>query len=205
MWIAQREGRTKNGLDTTEQGLLKMFDMSSEGSFLEGFKELNIVPMSISYEYEPCDARKARELYLKQRDGKYEKKPKEDLHSILTGIRQNKGHIHLSIGKPLTEDEILEASSWKGNDRYQAIRHILDERIRSGYKLWKTNYMAYDLMNGCSEYSDHYTDDDLKAFVRYTEHKLSKLERKLDSDALRDIFLHIYGNPVASIRHSEQL
>ena len=205
VWIAQREGRTKNGLDTTEQGLLKMFDMSSEGSFLDGFKELNIVPMSISYEYEPCDARKARELYLKQRDGKYEKKPKEDLHSILTGIRQNKGHIHLSIGKPLTEDEILEAASWKGNDRYQAIRHILDERIRSGYKLWKTNYMAYDLMNGCSEYSDQYTDDDLKAFVRYTEHKLSKLERKLDRDALRDIFLHIYGNPVASIRHSEQL
>lgn len=202
VWIAQREGRTKNGLDTTEQGLLKMFDLSGDKSFVENFKELNIVPMSISYEYESCDARKAREILIKEENGgNYEKKPNEDLHSILTGVRQMKGHIHLSVGEPLTEEEITAASQCTGNDRYQAIRHLLDERIIKGYKLWKTNYMGYDLMNGTSEYLGvKYLPEDLEYFKRYTEHKIGKLERRLDRDALRNIFWHIYGNPVVSAK-----
>ena len=198
VWIAQREGRTKNGLDVTEQGLLKMFDMSGEADFKTNFKELNIVPMSISYEYEPCDFRKAREILIKQTTGEYHKKEDEDMHSILTGIRQWKGGIHLSVGAPLTDKEITRSSWYEKNDRYQAIRRILDERIISGYKLWKTNYMGYDLMTGGDKYSDKYTPEDLKKFKEYTEHKLSRAEKKLDKNALRDIFWHIYGNPVAA-------
>ena len=199
IWVAQKEGRSKNGIDKTEQGLLKMFDMSGENGFEQNFEELNIVPMSISYEYEPCDSRKARELLL-SREAPYVKKPKEDLHSILTGIRQQKGHIHLNIGKPLTAEEIHSASEHTGNDRYQLLRDLLDQRIHKGYKLWKTNYMGYDLMNGASEYLGvKYLPEDLEAFKAYTEHKLSKLERRLDRDALRDIFWHIYGNPVKSL------
>ena len=170
-----------------------------ENGFEQNFEELNIVPMSISYEYEPCDSRKARELLL-SREAPYVKKPKEDLHSILTGIRQQKGHIHLNIGKPLTAEEIHSASEHTGNDRYQLLRDLLDQRIHKGYKLWKTNYMGYDLMNGTSEYLGvKYLPEDLEAFKAYTEHKLSKLERRLDRDALRDIFWHIYGNPVKSL------
>jgi len=199
IWIAQREGRTKDGNDTTEQGLLKMFDMSGENGFMENFKELNIIPMSISYEYEPCDINKAREIYIKRTEGSYTKKKKEDLHSILTGIRQMKGHIHLTIGDPLTDEEIKQASEWKGNDRYQAIRHAVDRRVISGYRLWKTNYMAFDLMNGTSKYLGvKYLPEDLENFKSYTEHKLNKIEKRLDRDAVRDIFWHIYGNPVVS-------
>ncbi len=198
VWIAQREGRTKNGLDVTEQGLLKMFDMSGEGDFKSNFRELNIVPMSISYEYEPCAFRKAREILIKQVTGEYHKKEDEDMHSILTGIRQWKGGIHLCVGKPLTEEEIDRASWYEKNDRYQAIRRILDERIISGYKLWKTNYMGYDLMTGGTKYVDKYTSEDLEKFKEYTEHKLKRTEKKLDKDALRDIFWHIYGNPVVA-------
>lgn len=198
VWIAQREGRTKNGLDVTEQGLLKMFDMSGEGDFKTNFKELNIVPMSISYEYEPCDFRKAREILIKKNTGEYHKKEDEDMHSILTGIRQWKGGIHLCVGKPLTDNEISRASWYEKNDRYQAIRHILDERIISGYKLWKTNYMGYDLMTGGSKYSEFYSEEDLEKFRKYTEHKLSRAERKLEKEELRDIFWHIYGNPVVA-------
>ena len=198
VWIAQREGRTKNGLDVTEQGLLKMFDMSGEADFKTNFKELNIVPMSISYEYEPCDFRKAREILIKQTTGEYHKKEDEDMHSILTGIRQWKGGIHLSVGAPLTDKEITRSSWYEKNDRYQAIRRILDERIISGYRLWKTNYMGYDLMTGGDKYSDKYTPEDLKKFKEYTEHKLSRAEKKLDKNELRDIFWHIYGNPVAA-------
>ena len=199
IWIAQKEGRAKNGIDKTEQGLLKMFDMSGEGSFEENFKELNIVPMSISYEYESCDSRKARELLL-SRQGPYVKKKNEDLHSILTGIGQQKGHIHLTVDKPLTSEEIAAAAALNGNDRYQALRGILDKRIRSGYKLWKTNYMGYDLMHGTSEFLGvKYLPEDLEKFKAYTEHKLAKLERRLDRNELRDIFWHIYGNPVESL------
>lgn len=198
IWIAQKEGRSKNGIDKTEQGLLKMFDMSGEGTFEENFKELNIVPMSISYEYEPCDSRKAREL-LMSRNAPYVKKKNEDLHSILTGIGQKKGHIHLSIEKPLTAEEIADAAAHTGNDRYQGIRGLLDRRIHDGYKLWKTNYMGYDLMNGTTRFlGEKYLPEDLEEFKKYTEHKLAKLERKLDRNELRDIFWHIYGNPVVT-------
>ena len=197
IWIAQREGRTKNGLDTTEQGLLKMFDMSGTGTFEENFRELNIVPMSISYEYESCDARKAREVLLR-REGPYIKKEDEDLHSILTGIRQAKGHIHLEIEEPLTAEEIFEASKCEKNDRYQSIRHLLDRRIIAGYKLWKTNYMAHDLLYDKHEFAEagKYTEQDLAAFEKYIGHKLGKLERRLDRAELRKIFLGIYAGPV---------
>jgi hypothetical protein len=196
VWIAQREGRTKNGLDVSEQGILKMFDLSGTGDFKNNFQELNMIPMSISYEYEPCDARKARELLIKRETGSYTKKPDEDMHSILTGIRQWKGGIHLSIGKPITELEIIRASWHEKNDRYQAIRRTIDRRIIEGYKLWKTNYMGYDLMTGTDRFAEMYTPEDLKKFKAYTEHKLGKLERRLDRDALRVIFWHIYGSPV---------
>ena len=197
IWIAQREGRTKNGLDTTEQGLLKMFDMSGTKGFEANFLELNIVPLSISYEYETCDSRKARELLLR-REGPYKKKPKEDLHSILTGIRQQKGHIHLEVGAPLTAEEIAEASKCTKNDRYQAIRHALDLRIIDGYKLWKTNYMAHDLLYGKHEFADAgiYRAEDLHAFEDYIDHKLGKLERRLDRSELTKIFLGIYAGPI---------
>jgi len=196
VWIAQRQGRTKDGIDITEQGLLKMFDMSGTGTFVDNFEELNIVPLSISYEYEPCDFRKAREILI-SRSQKYVKGPREDMHSIMTGIRQQKGNVHLNIGVPLTHEEIEAASHCDKNDRYQMIRHAVDIRVVEGYHLWKTNYIAYDQVNGTTKYSDRYGPEDVEAFEAYTEHKLRRAERKLNRDDLRSIFLGIYANPVA--------
>lgn len=195
IWIAQRQGRTKDGLDTTEQGLLKMLDMSGTGNFKEDFMALNIVPLSISYEYEPCDARKARELLI-SRTQKYVKSRNEDMHSILVGIRQMKGNVHLNIGTPLSEEDIERASCCDKNDRYQSIRHTVDRRVIEGYHLWKTNYVAYDMVNGTTKYADHYDKADVEAFEAYTAHKLRKVERSLDRDELKDIFMKIYSNPV---------
>ena len=196
IWIAQRQGRTKDGIDITEQGLLKMFDMSGTGDFVQNFKELNIVPLSISYEYEPCDILKAREKLI-SRTQKYVKTENEDLQSIMVGIKQYKGDIHLNIGKPISEEEIVAASECENkNDRYQSIRHAVDKRILEGYRLWKTNYMGYDLANRTFKYSDMYTQEDLEKFTDYTEHQLDKVEASLNREQLRDIFLHIYGNPV---------
>ena len=197
IWLAQRQGRTKDGLDITEQGLLKMLDMSGTSDFRKNFEELNIIPMSISYEIEPCDVLKARELLI-SRSQKYVKAPGEDLNSILTGIKQQKGNIHLNIGKPLTSEEIAVASLCDKNDRYQLIRHAVDLRVIEGYRLWKTNYLAYDIVNKTTKYSDKYTVSDIDWFTDYMEHQLDTVEKELDRAALKDIFLHIYANPVVS-------
>ena len=195
VWIAQRQGRTKDGIDITEQGLLKMIDMSGTGSFVENFMELNIVPLSISYEYEPCDILKAREMLI-SRTQKYVKSENEDLQSIMTGIKQPKGNVHLNIGTPLTLEEVTEASFSDKNDRYKAIRHAVDRRVISGYKLWNTNYIAYDLANHSYKWADLYSPEEVESFTEYTEHQLDKVEPTLNRADLRDIFLRIYGNPV---------
>ncbi|MBO8448804.1 MAG: glycerol acyltransferase [Bacteroidetes bacterium] len=197
IWLAQRQGRTKDGEDITEQGLLKMLDMSGTSDFRRNFEELNIIPLSISYEYEPCDVLKARELLI-SRSRKYVKAPGEDLNSILTGIKQQKGNIHLNIGTPLSSEEIEAASECDKNDRYQWIRHAVDLRVIDGYKLWKTNYIAYDLLNMSFRYSDRYSPEEAQEFVDYMEHQLDTVEKSLCREELRNIFLTIYSNPVLS-------
>ena len=157
--------------------------------------ELNIIPLSISYEYEPCDILKAREMLI-SRTQKYVKSENEDLQSIMTGIKQPKGNVHLNIGTPLTLEEVTAASFSDKNDRYKAIRHAVDRRVISGYKLWNTNYIAYDLANHSYKWADLYSPEEVESFTEYTEHQLDKVEPTLNRADLRDIFLRIYGNPV---------
>lgn len=195
IWLAQRQGRTKNGYDMTEQGLLKMLDMSGQGDFQQNFEELNIIPMSISYEFEPCDILKAREIVI-SRTQKYVKAEGEDLNSIMVGIMQQKGNIHLNIGTPLTSEEIAEAAKCDKNDRYQLIRHAVDVRVIEGYKLWKNNYVAFDILNNTDKYSSEYQAEDKEKFVAYMEHQLGTVEPELNRDELREVFLGIYANPV---------
>ena len=197
IWLAQRQGRTKNGYDITEQGLLKMLDMSGKADFKTNFEELNIIPMSISYEIEPCDVLKARELVI-SRKRKYVKAEGEDFKSIVTGIMQQKGDIHLNIGKPLTSEEIEQASLCDKNDRYQLIRHAVDLRVIEGYKLFKNNYIAYDIANHSFKYSHMYEKADLEQFVTYMEHQLDTVEPEVNREDLRRIFIDIYANPVVT-------
>lgn len=195
IWLAQRQGRTKNGYDVTEQGLLKMLDMSGGADFQTNFEELNIIPMSISYEYEPCDIFKARELVI-SRKRKYVKAEGEDFRSIVTGIMQQKGNIHMNIGTQLTSDEIAAAAQCDKNDRYQLIRHAVDQRVIEGYKLWKNNYVAYDIANHGFKYSHMYEPADVEQFVSYMEHQLDTVEPEINREDLRRIFIDIYANPV---------
>ena len=197
IWLAQRQGRTKNGYDITEQGLLKMLDMSGKADFKTNFEELNIIPMSISYEIEPCDILKARELVI-SRKRKYVKAEGEDFKSIVTGIMQQKGDIHLNIGKPLTSEEIEQASLCDKNDRYQLIRHAVDLRVIEGYKLFKNNYIAYYIANHSFKYSHMYEKADLEQFVTYMEHQLDTVEPEINREDLRRIFIDIYANPVVT-------
>lgn len=197
IWLAQRQGRTKNGYDLTEQGLLKMLDMSGGDDFQKNFEELNITPLSISYEYEPCDILKARELVI-SRDQKYVKAEGEDMNSIMVGIMQPKGNVHLQIAEPLTAAEIAQAAACDKNERYQVIRQAIDNRVVAGYKLWKTNYVAYDILNQTDKYAQMYETTDVEKFVAYMNRQLATVEPELDQEALKTTFLEIYANPVVN-------
>ena len=197
IWIAQRNGRTKDGADVTEQGVLKMFDMSGSGDFVKDFAELHIMPASISYEYEPCDLYKAVEMYIKRRQ-KYVKAEGEDLNSILTGIMQPKGRVHIQFNEPVTLQEIEDAAQLDKNERFKALGAAMDRKILANFKLWPNNYIAYDMLNGGGRFAGKYTSEEKEAFEGYVAEKLGKAGIEADMDELREIFLSIYANPVVS-------
>ena len=202
IWIAQRNGRTKDGLDMTEQGVLKMLDMSGSRDFVKDFGELSIMPASISYEFEPCDLLKAMELYISKRR-RYVKSKDEDFNSILTGILQYKGNIHIEFTEPITIAEIEQAAELDKNERFKFLTNAMDKRIVSSFKLWKNNYIAYDLLNGGNEFGDMYTQEEKSSFVNYMNKKLSSADAESvdgDMEELEKIFLSIYANPIVNQR-----
>ena len=195
VWIAQRNGRTKDGFDMTQTGLLKMLNISGADSFEKNYAQLKIVPLTISYEYEPCDALKAEELYLSSLHTKYQKSQGEDLNSIITGIKQNKGRIHLTVGKPIINELNLFENS-NDNERIKKLANLIDRQIYNDYKLWPVNYIAADLVDKSYKYEDKYTSEEKELFVNYVSQSLAKMEG--DKDSLTQQFLKIYSNPVSA-------
>ena len=193
VWIAQRNGRTKDGNDATDQGIIKMFCMSKTSDLAASLDELNIVPISVSYQIEPCDILKTCELYLTQKTDKYSKQPGEDLNSILTGIIQQKGNVNLSFCEPITKEE-LEINFKIPNEFYKNVAALIDQRIYKHYKLYNNNYIAHDIRSGKTTYSVHYTSEEKDAFIKRCDYMLSKIEG--DKESLMSIFLGIYANPV---------
>ncbi len=199
VWIAQRNGRTKDGIDVTEQGLLKMLDMSGGGDFANDFRELSIVPVSVSYEYEPCDILKARELYISKRQ-KYVKSEGEDLNSILTGIMQFKGGIHYNFCDVISTEEIERCANMGKNERFKALGEVMDLKINSTFHLWPNNFIAYDLLHNTDQFSNRYTISEREKFEKYVSYKTSDFEGNIDE--IKKIFLSIYANPVVGITKS---
>ena len=199
VWIAQRNGRTKDGNDKTEMGVLKMFSLSSEKAFVDNFDELSITPVAVSYEYEPCDFLKTAELYI-SRLQKYVKGENEDLNSILTGIKQRKGKVHLAVTEPISRKELEMCDEKEKNEKMVALASLIDQRIYKSYKLFKTNYIAYDILQGGSQFADNYSADDKKDFVAYMDNGLAGIGIEADRSELEQIFLRIYANPVVNCR-----
>jgi hypothetical protein len=194
-WIAQRNGRTKNGIDKTDQGLIKMLSLSNRHNLVEHFSELNITPISISYQYEPCDYLKVRELYLKQTMGIYKKAPGEDYFSIINGIKQYKGDLCLRITSPITIDTIKNLPK-NEVDFCTAFTQIIDKQIISAYKLWDTNYMAFDLLFNNHKYTEYYTTERLNEFKQYIKEQVTKIEGIDDIETIQKMFLELYANPL---------
>ncbi len=190
-WIAQRNGRTKDGHDATDQGIIKMFGMSGGPDKVEALDSLHIAPLSISYEWEPCDELKALELYAVSSGQPYIKKPGEDFNSILSGILQFKGRVHLEVCEPLRRSELEAFRGLPAAAFNREVASLIDSRIRPAYRLYPNNYIAADLLSGKREHT--YTDAEKDAFVQHIDDITVKKEYP---EEVRDILLHIYANPV---------
>ena len=201
VWIAQRNGRTKDGNDKTDQGIIKMFAMSEADNKIRAIDQLHLVPVSVSYEWESCDILKALELYeslyTMDQTGvptKYTKKPGEDLNSILTGIAQQKGRVHFEICKPIEKMELMQFEIMTKSDYHKAVAQLVDKRIIPAYRLFPNNYIAYDILYGCTSYSHEYTPSEKEAFMNYMQNL--EMYDSCDTEKLKDLFLRIYANPV---------
>jgi 1-acyl-sn-glycerol-3-phosphate acyltransferase len=194
VWIAQRNGRTKNGIDQTDQGIIKMFCMSESKDKMKALAELNIVPIAISYEWESCDILKALELYESQYT-KYTKKPGEDLNSILTGILQPKGRVHIALCQPIRLAELSAFEEQTNNEYHKSVARLIDSRINTAYRLFPNNYIAHDILYGNTRYQSMYTNEEYNVFLQHLT-ALDRYEDTCDIERLRDIFVGIYANPV---------
>ena len=195
VWIAQREGRTKDGNDATHSGVLKMLGMGSdEKDLMQYFKKLKVVPVSISYEYDPTDALKMPQLMAEAKDEIYVKEKNEDFVNLLSGIIGQKKRIHIHVGEVLDKElDIIAAENDNTNKQVQAMAQSIDDSILQSYKLWPTNYIAYDLLNKTNTYSNHYTENEKSLFER-------RLEMKIDisNEMMVESFLNMYANPVVN-------
>lgn len=194
VWIAQKEGRTKDGNDITQAGLLKMLSISSDSELTDGFKALNIIPMAVSYEYEPCDFLKTRELVIKKETGNYKKEAGEDLKSMLDGITAYKGRFHIALGTSLKDKlEVLKKGTNK-NDFMKELASLINQEIYALYRLWPTNYIAFDLVNNSSLFIDEYSQEEKESFLSHIENTIEKTGQPYQK--AREILLNIYANPV---------
>lgn len=195
VWIAQREGRTKDGNDATHQGVLKMVAMASdEQNCMDYFKKLKIVPVSISYEYDPTDALKMPQLMALANDEVYIKEKNEDFITLLSGIIGQKKRIHIHIGDVLEKEyDAILAETNNSNKQIQALAQVIDDSILQSYKLWPTNYIAYDILNNSERFSNHYSDKEKQLFERRLEFKIDA-----ENELIREGFLAMYANPVVN-------
>jgi hypothetical protein len=195
VWIAQREGRTKDGNDATHQGVLKMLGMANdEQRGMDFFKKLKIVPVSISYEYDPTDALKMPQLIALSKDEVYIKEKNEDFITLLSGIIGQKKRIHIHVGDVLdSEYEKIIFENDNNNKQIQALAQVIDDSILLTYKLWPTNFIAYDILHNTTKFSNLYDEKERQLFER-------RLEMRIDAEneTMREGFLAMYANPVVN-------
>jgi 1-acyl-sn-glycerol-3-phosphate acyltransferase len=195
VWIAQREGRTKDGNDATHSGVLKMLAMGSdEAVLMDYFKKIKIVPVSISYEYDPTDALKMPQLIAEAKNEIYIKEKNEDFVTLLSGIIGQKKRIHIHIGDILDKElDTIKAEFDNNNKQVQALAQAIDDSILQSYKLWPTNYIAYDILHKTEKYKNYYSENEKSLFER-------RLEMKIDekNTQMVESFLAMYANPVVN-------
>lgn len=197
VWIAQRKGRAKNSDDRTQSGVLKMLGMGSSKDLLTNLMELNIVPVALSYEYDPCDFLKAKEFQQKRDNPDFVKSQRDDLLNMETGILHNKGRVHFTITSSINGQlATLDPQSDK-NDLIAEVASIIDREIYKHYRFYPSNYIAYDKLHKTRRFSDNYSLKEKKQFQEYLQGQLDKIVLpNKDEDYLRDRILEMYANPL---------
>ena len=198
LWIAQREGRAKDSNDLTQKSILKMFALGAEGTLLERLQQFHVVPLSISYEYDPCDFLKAAEMQAKRDNANWKKEPMDDVLSMQTGIMGYKGNIHYHAAPCI--DEYLETlkttTDMANGPLLDAICQHIDKEIHRNYRLYANNYVALDELDGTTIYTNKYSDDNKVKFDAYIEKQLAKITLPNKDEAyLRQRLLEMYANP----------
>jgi len=195
VWIAQKEGRAKDGNDKTQVGVLKMLHLSSNTKDYKHLETLKIVPVALSYEYDPCDYLKTREHLNRKYNSNYKKTFEEDVHSILQGIKGMKGKVHVSFGKPLSDLGETIQNTGAPKLVLEKVAHLIDTQIHNLYKLNPVNYVAYDLLYDEKRLADRYSNEEEEQVIQYFEEIIHRFSPDLQVEA-RDYLLGIYANPV---------
>ena len=197
IWIAQREGRAKDSNDRTQPSVLKMLCMAGGKDIIGNLKSLNLVPVAISYEFDPCDYLKAQEFQLKRDNPEYHKTQRDDLLNMETGILNNKGRVHFTISQLINDQLDQLDPNMDRNELFAAVASIIDKEIYRHYRFYPNNYVAYDLLSGTRRFSDHYGLKDKKAFEEYLQKQLDKIViPNKDENFLRKKILEMYANPL---------
>lgn len=197
IWMAQREGRSKDSNDNTQESLLKMLSMGGGDNFMESIRKVNIAPLSISYEYDPCDYLKAKEFQLKRDNPEHKKSPLDDLLNMETGLFGFKGNIHFQIGHPINGLIDPSVERFEKQEQVSAIAALIDKEIHLNYRFYPINYIAFDRLEEKKRFEDKYTPADEASFDKYLQERLDKinLDNK-DIPFLTDRLLEMYANPV---------
>lgn len=198
IWIAQREGRAKDSNDRTQDSVLKMLAMGGSGDVVDRLKELNIVPTALSYEYDPCDFLKAKEMQLKRDVEDFKKSQQDDLVNMQTGIFGYKGRVHFQTAACIN-DELEALRGLPKTEVFTRVSELIDRHIHASYRLYPGNYVAYDWLNGESRMADRYTPEEKAKFEAYVQKKLDLIDLPDKDEAfLRKCILTMYANPVVN-------
>ncbi len=196
IWIAQREGRAKDSDDRTQDSVLKMLAMGGEGKPIDSLREINIVPLTISYEFDPCDYLKAQEFQQKRDNPAFKKSRQDDLDNMKTGIFGYKGRVHYHCAAPINT-WIDELGDLPKTEFFAALSKRIDRELHANYCLFPCNYIALDELEGTKKYAQHYTEADKKRFEDYFKGQLEKVKiANPDEKFLRERMLTMYANPL---------
>ena len=197
IWIAQREGRAKDSNDRTQDSVLKMLAMGGEGSLLERLAEMNIAPLSLSYEYDPCDYLKAQEFQLKRDVEGYKKSTQDDLLNMKTGLFGFKGRVHFQVAELINDDLLKLDASLPKTELFACVSALIDRKIHANYRLYPGNYVACDLLDGTTTFAGNYSAEEKQTFEDYIAGQLDKISiPNKDVEFLREKLLVMYANPV---------
>ena len=200
VWIAQREGRAKDSSDHTQESLIKMLAIGGQGSFMERLKEINLMPVSISYEFDPNDYLKAREFLMKRRDPNFKKSQRDDLFSMETGLLQFKGHVHFQLTPRINPrlDQLGEFPDNNTSARY--VGALIDQAIHRSYEIFPINYVAFDMLHHCNRFCGKYTPEQRVEVERYFDSQLNKVDIEdvtaEERDFMMEMMLVMYSNPL---------